>query len=374
MKVDFNQTIQINSTYNSKTKTSGRISKPSSVCGTASVCEAKKDQFKNVSFGISPDELFLISQTGKLKCFYTRKDLIDSRYIKTIYGKLSKRPNAQSAVNYLQNYVKNMFDVEYKIFTDFKEAEYKGKRGFSDILESMVPASLENIKQKQIEILDDTDEHLDGYTQAITKQVLSLRDKAVNAVVDGTFQRSNFLEQLLKIIPKSQDKFTLPEIYRFWSKLPSALYDKDAFVLKYHTADHEAIAKRLISPSVGTIEHVIPQSRGGENELGNYALAAAKMNNPRSSLYEKAFIDLPPQIDIKGNIQKYIDDVVREINRGDSEYVERSYYPEKLQEKIIIETGGDFVPEVKPIFISKSQKKQNNFTNRLSARFNVIRK
>ena len=374
MKVNFNQTIQINSTYNSKNKVSRRINKPSSVCCDVSVCEAKKDKCKNVSFGISPDVFFLISQTNRLKCFYTRKDLIDSRQVKTIYGKLSKRPNAQSAVNYLQNYTKNMFDVEYQIFTAFKEAEYRGKRGFSDILESMIPDSLENIKQKQILVLDSTEEAIDCYPNAISKQILALRDRAVNAVVDGTFQRSNFLEQLLKIIPKNQDKFTLPEIYKLWSKLPSAFFDKDAFVLKYHTAEHEAIAKRLISPSVGTIEHVVPSSRGGEDELGNYALAAAKMNNPRGSLYEKAFIDLHPEVDIKGNMQKYLDDIVREINRGNPEYVERSHYPEELQEKIILETGGDFIPEVKPIFISKSQRKHNNFTNRLSTRFNVTRK
>ena len=322
--------------------------------------KTRGNEFENISFKMAPDTCFLLGQVDTLKCFYTKKDLIDARQIKTIYSKLCKRPNAQSAVNYLQQYANNMFDVEYTIFNIFQEAEYKGKRGFPDILESMVPNSLRNIKQKQIEVFDNTEEAVDCYPNDIAKQILELKDKAVKAILDGTFQRSCFLEQLLRILPENQDKFSTPEIYRLWSKLPSAFYDYDAFVLKYHTEDHETIAKRLISPSVGTIEHVIPSSRGGEDNLGNCVLAAAKVNNPRSNLFIKILMDLHPSINMKNNMQSYIDTFVREINKGNQEYVKRSWYPESIQEKVETETGKYFVPEVKPIIsVSKSQTKQN---------------
>lgn len=362
MKITFNTTVTANNKIN--------LYKNNEL-GKASVSPDKNrgNESKNISFKMEPDMHFLVGQVDTLKCFYTQKDLIDARKIKTIYSKLSKRPNAQSAVNYLQQYANNMFDVEYTIFNIFKEAEYKGKRGFSNILESMVPESLRNIKQKQIEVFDNTEEAIDCYPNDIAKQILALRDKAIKAVLDGTFQRSSFLEQLLKILPENQDKFSIPEIYKLWSNLPSAFYDYDAFVLKYHTEDHETIARRLISPSVDTIEHLIPSSRGGEDALGNWVLAAAKINNPRSNLFIKTLIDLHPNIDMQDNMQSYIDTFVREINKGNREYVERSWYPKSIQEKVETETGKYFIPEVKPIMsVSASKRKSNNSVQRRNQR------
>ena len=57
--------------------------------------------FPNVSFKMNPDAGFLISQCRRLKCAYSGRKMIPPNEAKTIYAKLQKRPNAQSAINFL---------------------------------------------------------------------------------------------------------------------------------------------------------------------------------------------------------------------------------------------------------------------------------
>lgn len=381
MKVNFNQTSQINSTPITRIENIQR-SKTTPSFGIRFAEKPQGDTFNNVSFGMNPDRSFLLSQSkkahgiyvNKLRGIYSNQELIDASHISTVYKKIAKCSNAQSAVNFLQNYYNNMFGVEQAVFNLCKEAEYKGKRGFQEILDNAMPASLENLKQKQILVLDSTEDALEELPKSLAQEVLNLRNEAVSAVVEGSFRRSAYLEKLLHLLPKSGNPFDIPDIYRLWYKLPTSIKDFDAFVVKYHDSSHQDIATRLISASVATVDHIKAKALGGEDKLGNMGLEAAKINSFKGSMLLGPFRILNPELNIRENTQRYINDTVREINRGNSSFVSRSWYPESIQNRVSIDTGGDVILNVPNINISKTQKRQNDFTSRLSARYTVFRK
>ena len=378
MRVNFNQTAQINSftpiTRLEISKTKGhRETTPN--FGMQNCDGLSLANFPNVSFrGACPDMNFLLGQTNKLFCAYSRREMISPYEIRTIYGKLLKRPNAQSAVNFLQNYERYMHNIESQIFSVFKSADHKGKRDFQSILQELVPESLERLKAKQTEILNGKNKLIENMSPEIAEKVKEIRDKTLQSVVDGTFGRRSVLSQIKSIKAEGEDLNRIVKLYQHWYKLPSSSSDFDAFVVKYAKEPHEAIAKRLLSTSVATIEHIKPQARGGEDKLGNFLLVSSEFNNERDTMPLQEFMMLHSDIDIKGNIQKYINDVIKEINKGKSGLANRSWYPEAIQDAIKTETGGEFVPTIDSLNLSKSQRRNNNLSDKLSTRYIVFHK
>ena len=86
-----------------------------------------------INFIAKPDASFIMAQTGNL-CAYSRKTMLLSYDLRTIYAKLAKKTNAQSAINFLYEYEYYMPDVETEIFGFLQENSDGGKRTFQDIL------------------------------------------------------------------------------------------------------------------------------------------------------------------------------------------------------------------------------------------------
>ena len=72
--------------------------------------------------------------------------------------------------------------------------------------------------------------------------------------------------------------------------LPTSNTSKNAFVVKYSDRSHDEISKRLVRSSLQTIEHIHPESDGGENNISNFMLASASVNNLRGNMPFKKFI------------------------------------------------------------------------------------
>ena len=290
MKVTFNQATQVNNFAQSTAcytkNTLGRNGKTVPVCGALPSTEAFLTSMPNVSFGkINPDFKFLLSQTGKLRCAYSGKPML-SPYEATcvLYPKLEKRPNAQSAINLLQNYEKYMLDVERQVFNIFKNSENKNKRNFHDFLQDLLPQSLISLKQKQLKILNGKNDLIEQFSPNIAEQVIAIRDEAIERVESDLFGRQKILSQIEKIKATGEDLAKLEELYCYWYELPCSLKDFDAFVVNNACQSHQAIAKRLISSAVATIEHIHASSRGGKDNLENVALVVAAINHDKGSM------------------------------------------------------------------------------------------
>jgi len=330
--------------------------------------------FGNVSFGMSPDMRFLLEQSNRLRCAYSGKPLIPPNVAKNIYQKLVKRPNIQSAINLLQIYEDYIHDIEGVIFDIFKDSTLKTKRNFQDVLIEENPEALVRLKTKQQEILTSTDPIIDTLSEPVAELVRNIRDEQILRTEDGTFGRKSALEAIKRIKVSGADLQNIVKIYQAWYKLPKSSNNVDAFIVKYSKQPHENIAKRLISTAVATVEHVQPSNRNGEDSLSNYLLVSAQYNNERESMPLDEYIMLNDQIDIRKNLQKYMDDVINEIGRKKSGFATRSWYPETIRETILKETSGKVILNTEALNLSKSQIRENSFPERLSKKYKVTKK
>ena len=84
------------------------------------------------------------------------------------------------------------------------------------------------------------------------------------------------------------------------------------------------------------------------------------------------YIMLNEEVDIAKNLQKYMNDVIREVNNPKSKFAQRSYYPESIKRAVEAETDGKVILNTEGLRISKAQQRQNNATDRLSQRYVVV--
>ena len=265
MKVSFNPIISTNNF--------GRILQRGNVRQNETITESDSDNtialpliaYHPINFKAKPDANFIITQTGNI-CAYTRRPMLTSYALRSIYAKLAKKPNAQAAINFLEGYKSYMPAVEVDVF-DFLKANSDGKKTFQDILYEKHYDSLNELRSKQAMILgsDETDDiisDLDGHSRDYVSQI---RDSAMFQIYDtkNPFSRHELLKQIESIQTNEDNLAKLDELYNLWYKLPRSFMDFDAFVMKYYSASHDFIAQRLLSMSEKTVEHLWPTARGG---------------------------------------------------------------------------------------------------------------
>lgn len=379
MKVVLNQTPQVNNikTYNkAQIFTTTPVVTLSTDVELPSLSSLSLANFPNVSFGKkfvskNADMEFLLGQAKKLKCAYCGLPMIPQEEMKEIFQKLERRPNAQSAINYLQYYEGYMHDIESIIFDIFKDASHKSKRDFQDILLEFRPESLRKLKEKQISIMHSANKHIEKMSEPVAAQVRKIRDAALEKIKDDTFGRQPPLEMIKAVKAEGSDLYRVIRVYQSWYKLPYASKDLDAFIVKYSMKPHLDIAKRLLSPSCATIEHIKPSSRCNNESMSNYILVSAQFNNERKSMPLDEYIMLNSDIDIKKNLQKYIDDIIADMGNKKSQFNRRSWYPGKIKKTIEEETSGRVKLNTDALKLTKGQIRENSLPEKLVEKFNL---
>ena len=212
--------------------------------------------YSSVMFRAQANSTMLLSQADKLRCAYSRKPMISPYKLRTIFAKLGKKNTAQSAINFLKEYRDYMLDVETKVFDMFEEYGASGQINFQDILMEKRPEALANLKNKQKEILNSTNDYISTFDENLAEDIFYLRDVALLKVEDGSFSRHGLLNQLKDLKAPKKYKNEIHEIYKKWYNLPRSYTDYDAFVVKYSKFSHEEIAQRLLNMSAATVEHI----------------------------------------------------------------------------------------------------------------------
>lgn len=353
MKISFNQNLFSYSLISEK-----KLKNTDNSAKTSDFKKVSYQNFSDITFKMRPDMIFLLNQTDKLLCAYSRRPMISPYEIRSIYAKLAKKPNAQSAINLLQQYENYMHNTEAVVFDYFKTYPNKGKKNFKDLLEEIQPESLERLVQTQTEILNNTDDLIAKLGPKVSEYVTQLKNEAIEKANNGNFSKKEVLANLKSIEASSDDKNILKEIYKQWYLLPRSTNNFDAFVVKYAKRPHDNIAQRLLSTSVATIEHLTPVARGGADNLGNCLLVSKLYNNDRDILFLNEYDELTPNIDIMKNIQRYLDDFINEINKGSSGFSSKTWYPESIQKAVWEESNKTFMPELGAI--KQTAEKQVN--------------
>lgn len=371
MKVLFNPTTQFNNYKLISPVKNDEISQEQNATEHVLDAGLTLANFPNVTFGgknIKSDMVFLLRQADRLRCAYSGKPMLMREDAEICYKKLSKRQNAQSAINLLQHLQCYMHDVESKVFDLIKEEPYKKKINFQDILQNYYDSSLEQLEEKQFRILNRANRIIKTLSEPVKEQVLAAREDAMSNLGDTRLARC-CLQKLKNIKAKGKDLAGVINIFHIWYALPCPSKDIDAFIVKYAKQSHEAIAKRLISSSVATVEHVRPSTRNGVDGLSNYVLVSAQYNHSRSSMPLWEYIMLNPELDIGANLQKYIDDVILLVNDKKSSFSKRGWYPEKIRQTLLDETQGVVDLNLDKLFLTKQQKKDANYPQRLYTKY-----
>ena len=198
------------------------------------------------------------------------------------------------------------------------------------------------LKLEEFNVLDDVDKiSLKLSPQnalAVHAKTTRCRQVILENRKEDTFKRKILLMSLDDIKPDSAGKEAA-----VWEKLkdravylPTSGTSENAFIVKYADRTQQEVAKRILRPSIATIEHIQPNSLDGENTIGNFLLASAGANSMRSNMPLTKFIEMYPSIPKK--CQAYIEQVVDYIHRGWLKGNET--YPYKVQKKLAEESGG----------------------------------
>lgn len=92
------------------------------------------------------------------------------------------------------------------------------------------------------------------------------------------FSNKAFRYKLAEILTGINDKQLIEDIEEVTSKLPTSVSNINAFIVKHKDAANSTIISNLLNTASVTIEHLVPKSRGGEDIMGNWALACSSCN------------------------------------------------------------------------------------------------
>lgn len=249
---------------------------------------------------------------------------------------------SEQAINTLNNYEKYMHPVEKECFNLLKTwSKENPKSNFKELLKAHKDEHLELLQVKQNKILDSVDEiskNLTETEQEEVKKVTDLTRKMVSTYdKDIKFKRKTFIKDIEDLAGKISNKEIHKQMVKEAEKMPNSKNDVSSFIVKYGSGrGHKEIGERLVSLSVGTIEHIHPQSKGGKNRVDNYLLECGECNHTRSSIPLGEWVDDHPEM--IENTQKYIDEVIKHINNGGMKGFE--FYPEAVARTLYHESDG----------------------------------
>ncbi len=276
-----------------------------------------------------------------ITCPYRGIKIIPNQTINGFEKKLTGCKTARDAVELLSLYQKNMLPTEKAMFAIFKDfASINPEDNLQNCLQMIKTNCLTRLKLEEMEVLDDVD-HL---TRRLSPQsALKIRAKTtkcrqiiLSSSTRDTFKRKIFLSSLEEIIPKENEKEILNNIRNKALFLPTSESSRNAFVVKYSKRKQTEIIRRIFIASTGSIEHVTPASNGGLNTIGNFILTSASGNRYRENMPLCEYIKRHPKI--PQYMQLYIDDIIREIHKGNMQGNET--YPYKIKKKLFEESEG----------------------------------
>lgn len=282
-----------------------------------------------------------LRRLNNITCPYTGIKMIPGKALRGFEKHLANCENSQDIVNLLSQYAGNLHKTEKSIFSIFKDfASLNPTDNLKNCLEMLYNNCLKRLKLEEFMVLDDVDMIS---RKLSTDTALKIRAKTtrcreiINANnEEDTFKRKTFLASLEEIIPKPNEKTIFEAIKDRSLFLPTSGSSRNAFVVKYATRTQEEAARRLFLASTATIEHVIPASKGGTNNIGNFLLASANGNRYRENLPLPKYISRFP--DIPKYCQMYIDDIINSIHEG--ELGGNEDYPYMIKQLLMKESKG----------------------------------
>ena len=276
-----------------------------------------------------------------ITCPYRGIKIIPGTALKSFEKKLEKCINSENVVNLISQYSDNLLPTEkcmYAIFKDF--AMLNPDDNIQNCLQMMYTNCLTKLKLEEFEVLDEVDIMSKKLSPSTALKLRHKTTRCRQIILDNknqkTFKRRTFLDSLEEIIPNDNEREIFANIKNKALFLPTSSSSKNAFIVKYARREQTETARRLFIGSTGSIEHVLPESLGGLNTIGNFLLTTADGNRYRENMPLPEYIKRHPNIPLY--MQQYIDDVIRNIHEGNLKGNET--YPYKIKKTLMDESKG----------------------------------
>ena len=353
------------------------------------------------SFGSATSNGKFLMKLKRIRDPYSGVLILMPNEVDSISRAVNKKTTTAGKLHILSEYTESMLPVEKGMYSFFCEVNKKNKDlGFSEILKTQYPYAIKVLILHQNRVFDTIENATEKLSPKNQKRVLGelaeARERILLPEEDAKhkFKRKTFINKLVnvqcndildkvgkkiealpkeklakarkdyaearyainnmphdryidqehrpidlvrnlhkKYAPKTKDEMT--EIIDIAETLPTSGDSMNAFVVKYVDRSDNEICDRLILPSRASVEHVHADSLGGENEAANFILATSSRNSERGNMPIKEFMKKYP--DIPKYTQEYMDDVIREGNRG--QLAGHEWYPYVIKDTIKQETG-----------------------------------
>ena len=209
-----------------------------------------------------------------ITCPYRGIKIISPDATRSFEKELARVKTASEAVQLLSKYKKHLLKTERELFAIFQDFSLLNPDGnLQHCLQMIKTNCMSKLKLEEFEVLDD----VDVLSRKLSVQTaLKLRAKTTKCrqiiLSDSsrdTFKRKTFLNSLETIVPNENEKEIFSEIKNKALFLPTSESSKNAFVVKYSKRNQTEIVRRLFIASTGSIEHIVPYSEGGLNNIGN---------------------------------------------------------------------------------------------------------
>lgn len=222
---------------------------------------------------------------------------------------LSKLPSeelsgsSKRAIEAIAKFLPNLHDVEKSAFFILRDSsKLHPEESLSSLLRMELPKHLAKLSEKQLKIIGIVEQRASSMPDELKEKVLTITDSAKNTIMPGLkpnsspFKRKTFIAQIEALQIEHPDDKDLEMVCNLANKLPNSTNDIHSFIVKYSRRRSAEIGQRLVSPSVSTIEHILPKSEEGENDIGNYLAECAHCNNERHSILLNVWIRMKPKM------------------------------------------------------------------------------
>ena len=297
-----------------------------------------------------------------ITCPYRGIKIISQDATRNFEKNLAKIETASDAVQLLSKYKKHLLKTESELLAIFHDfALLNPNDNLQNCLQMIKTNCLTKLKLEEFEVLDDVDvlsRKLSAQTAfKLRAKTTKCRQIILSDISRNTFKRKLFLSSLEEIVPNDNEKEIFSEIKNKALFLPTSESSKNAFVVKYSQRNQTEITRRLFIASTGSIEHIVPHSEGGANNMGNFLLTSAAGNRYRENMnlvnYIKRFPKIPQYC------QNYIDDIIEVIHSGGLEGHET--YPYKIKERLAQESQGKIMISISKYKYSKDEAAQASY-------------
>ncbi len=227
---------------------------------------------------------------------------------------------------------------EKPIFLPFSSYEFKYKldKIKEDIGKNSSPKAsrvLDKLILEASRLTDETDDktletqqQIMKFLKIILKSSVLKKNEQLNKLINESqkrlnhekflvpFSRKSFIYDLNNIIEPVEDENLKAKLRNLAISLPTSRHSVPAYIMKFSREPSWKIAYRLLWPNMASVEHILPQSKGGADEMHNFGGAGTRVNAERGNI---SFVEQLKQVpDTAKNSQKYIDALINLVKKG----------------------------------------------------------